>query len=544
VATTVVVHLDLPKEAVSDPAAKYFLDGKEVSREDLAREMHLPVGDHVLVVKKGDQVVDTFRFKVGEKDDKQIVQVVPKEPVKNDPPKKDPPKEPIGKNDPPKEPVGKKEVPAEASPAVKVFLAKLFGEDVRERCQAARELANLKDLSAVLPLVERVADRMWVGGTDNGGRFNSSKCAAVDALKVLDPERVTEALVKATKSETVEVRVWACTELGAQKDRDAVACLVGVLKDDPDATVRQEAAKALVTSRPPAVAALARALSDDDVHVRSLAAHTLGALGNLSLPPALVKETADGAVPALVRRVADKLWVDGADNNGRYRSSKNAAIDALRVLARGRATEALVMATKSETTQVRVWACTELGAQKDRDAVVCLVAVLADDPAPEVRREAAEALATSRPPAVAPLAKALFDNDASVRSKAAHTLGGWGAPSIPPAIVKETADGAVPFLVQRVGDKLWVDGTDNNGRYRSSKCAAVDALRVLAKGRVTEALLQALVSPNEDVRHWACEELGAQKHDKEAEAGLARAAKDDPSKRVQLAATAALGKIK
>jgi HEAT repeat protein len=539
VATTVFVQLQLPKEAVSDPEASYFLDDKEVSRGDLARELPLTVGGHVLVVKKGGKVVDTFRFKVGDKDDKQIVQVAPKEP-----PKTDPPKQPVRRNDPAREPVVKKELPAEPSPAVKVLLVKLFGEDVRERCQAAKELANLKDRSAVLPLMDRVADRMWVGGVDNSGRSVSSKHAAVDALKVLAEERVTEALEKATKSETVEVRVWACSELGGQKDRDAVACLVAVLKDDAAPEVRREAARALVTSRPPAVAALARALFDDDVRVRCRAALTLGELGDPSLPPAIVKETADGAVAALMQRIGDKVWVGGVDNSGRSVSSKHAAADALRVLGRERVTEALEKATKSETVEVRVWACSELGAQKDRDAVACLVAVLGEDPAPEPRREAAMALVTSRPPAVAALARALFDNDVRVRCRAALTLGELGAPSIPPAVVKEAADGAIPSLVQRIGDKVWVDGVDNSGRSVSSKHAAVDALRVLGKGRVTEALLLALVSANEDVRHWACGELAEQKNDKEALAGLARAAEGDPSKRVQVAATAALGKIK
>jgi HEAT repeat protein len=327
-----------------------------------------------------------------------------------------------------------------------------------------------------------------------------------------------------------------------KQDNNAIGCLVRLLRSDPEPKVRVAAAAGLTTSRPPAAGTLAKALRDDDVAVRRQAANTLRELGDPSLPPRFVKQVAAAAVPALADRVADNHWV--ADTDPFSSSSKTAAIEALRVFDKARATDALEeAATKSTVTAVRAWACTQLGEQKGEQAkhpqaVACLAGVLAGDKESTVRVAAAAALASSRPPAVQALVKALRDADVAVRRQAANTLRELGNPSLPPSLVKMT-EAAVPALIDRVADEHWVADVDPFSS--SSKKAALEALKVLGKDQVAVALLKALGSPNESVRRWACVELGELK-DKGALEALREKAARDPSEEVRKAAAAALGK--
>jgi HEAT repeat protein len=89
-----------------------------------------------------------------------------------------------------------------------------------------------------------------------------------------------------------------------------------------------------------------------------------------------------------------------------------------------------------------------------------------------------------------------------------------------------------------------MNGDGGRGTPYSSKAAAANALRQLAPDRVSPALVTALrQGMNEDVRAWACWELGKQK-DKQSLDALAEASKNDKSARVREAAGAALGERK
>ena len=59
-------------------------------------------------------------------------------------------------------------------------------------------------------MVERVADDVWGGGIqDTGYPGNTSKDAALRALKKLAPDKVQGALLKATDSKNKQVKTWA-----------------------------------------------------------------------------------------------------------------------------------------------------------------------------------------------------------------------------------------------------------------------------------------------------------------------------------------------
>ena len=175
--------------------------------------------------------------------------------------------------------------------------------------------------------MKRVADDVWVFDSTNLPRQNDpnagGKAAALEALKLLAPESVTAALATALKSKNESVRSWAAAELQNQKGDET------------------------------AVEPLIQALSDTDGWTRKAAAESLGKLGGKS------------AAPALMRRVADDVWVFNSTNlphqNDPNAGGKAAALEALKLLAPEKVTAALATALKSKNESVRSWAAAELG---------------------------------------------------------------------------------------------------------------------------------------------------------------------------------------
>jgi serine/threonine protein kinase len=524
VKTDVVVHLALPKEA-SDPTVVVILvDGTPRSKEELAAPMSLATGEHVLEIKRKDGKVIKSTFTVGQDDDQKTVKVTPTQPVT-----------PGQREERPVEVVG------EPSAELKALIVKLTDPDVKVRLQVANTLRQRGDKSAVPALVKRVADDLWGNGDGWDDRY-SSKLAALDALKELGPGRVTEALLLAARSRTVEIRVWACEGLASQKDAESATGLVAALKDT-QVPVRVAAAKALAEVRPPATAALVSVLTDLDNRVRMTAGWSLWKLGDRTKVAAeVVDQVAAGAAPALAKRVADDVWSEGDGWDDRY-SSKLAALEALkRLAAPARVTEALLDAAHSRTVAVRVWACEGLVLQKDAESTTGLVAALKDAEVP-VRVAAARVLADVRPPAVPALVSVLTDRDNKVRMTAGWSLWKLGdRTKVAAELVEQVAEGAVPALAKRVADDVWSEGDGWDDRY-SSKLAALEALKRLAPPpRVTEALLAAGRSPTVAVRVWACEGLVQQK-DKESAAGLVAALKDAEVP-VRVAAAKALAEVR
>jgi HEAT repeat protein len=107
------------------------------------------------------------------------------------------------------------------------------------------------------------------------------------------------------------------------------------------------------TDVPAAVLAHEEGLKDKDGLVRRTSAESLGNLG----------DKARGAVPALIGRVADDVWISSRialyeDPNA---GGKAAALAALKKLAPDRVEEGLLKALKSKNPAVKAWATTELG---------------------------------------------------------------------------------------------------------------------------------------------------------------------------------------
>jgi hypothetical protein len=221
-------------------------------------------------------------------------------------------------------------------------LCKALNDDqpaVRRR--AAESLGKLGDQEAVGALMQRVADERWLTerfGTEPEetlGRWLSDpkaggKGAALEALQKLALGKVPEALQNALRAKNPLVRGWAARDLAAHQ-------------------------------HPSVVRALATALVDESGYVRRSAAESLGKFKG--------RETAE-AVPALMKRVADDVWVTshfGSDDGAWAQRTlqdpqaggKAAALRALENLAPDRVDAALSEAQRSKNPNVRAWAAME-----------------------------------------------------------------------------------------------------------------------------------------------------------------------------------------
>jgi HEAT repeat protein len=319
--------------------------------EKLGEPITLRAGEHDLIVKRGDVVLETRKFTVYRGANpamRVLLKKTPPSPVAG------------GTNDP--------QVP-EAPAAVKALIQAVRDEDANIRKTAAASLAGHKhkavvavlgealldksgpvrrvaaeslhklgDKAAAPALVKAVVDNEWLAvpwalhPSDGSGNYDPAvRNAALDALKALAPERVTEALLGAARSKQTSLRLWAYGHLGSRNDDKAV------------------------------VQALTQALSDQAGPVRRVAAESLKKLGDKS------------AAPALLKAVADDHWlpyprlIGPNDGSGNYDPVvRNAVLDALKALAPEIVPEALQAALKSQNANVRAWAVEQLANQKDK----------------------------------------------------------------------------------------------------------------------------------------------------------------------------------
>jgi HEAT repeat protein len=205
-----------------------------------------------------------------------------------------------------------------------------------------------------------VGDDVWyISGYTNvpDDPSGGGKAAALDALQKLAPDKVSEALIKATRSKTVEVRVWALGELVGRKDdtgADAVVKALVRALGDAGGGDAERTARMVLAGR----------------HIRRVAAEGLQKLG------------AKSAVPALVERVGDDVWyISGYTNvpDDPSGGGKAAALDALQKLAPDKVSEALVPALKSKVPTLRHWSASQLESFGDETAVPALMERVGDD---------------------------------------------------------------------------------------------------------------------------------------------------------------------
>ncbi len=101
------------------------------------------------------------------------------------------------------------------------------------------------------------------------------RCAAIEALSLVDPERAVGLLLPLLRDSETVVRECACEALAVPEADVAVEPLLEVLRDDPDPQVRGTAARALgYIGSPAAIPVLLRAMDTD--HEPDFHSHTPG----------------------------------------------------------------------------------------------------------------------------------------------------------------------------------------------------------------------------------------------------------------------------
>jgi HEAT repeat protein len=162
----------------------------------------------------------------------------------------------------------------------------------------------------------------------------------------------------------------------AQSARKLQAAVAGIQKQIGDEPKAPPVARD-PTEPSPRVKRMIEQLKDPEGELRHQAAEKLREYGAEARP----------AVPALIKRVADEVWVNRgpfvvAAASARYdplNCGKGAALNALKELAPDKVVEALTPALKSKFPQQRVWAAAELGKLREKAAVPALMDRIADN---------------------------------------------------------------------------------------------------------------------------------------------------------------------
>lgn len=314
---------------------------------------------------------------------------------------------------------------------------------------------------------------------------------------LLDPE--VQELLERLADVDPGVRRVAVLDFADIEDEAVLPALAGLLRDDPDATLRAEAARALAGWDVAAVVdALAAALSD----TAEVSAAAAQALTELKDP-----------------RSGERLLAHAASPDSFVSA---AALRALRELRVPAAAAPALAALQHANAGVRREAVAVLGWLKHGPALPLLTRVVAADADAEVRRAAAGALGLAAPEQVAAvqtaLCEALADSAWTVREEAASTLG------------KLRAASAAPALRDAMADDYW------QVRLRAAR-----ALGRIADRQAVPVLGQALIHPAGNLRKEAAIALGD--IGDAAAAPLLQAAATDPDPEVRKAVRLSLQRL-
>jgi HEAT repeat protein len=311
------------------------------------------------------------------------------------------------------------------------------------RLQAIEQLANSGDPAGIDVLIEALQDR--------DGQVPVRAAEALGRLRVV---RAVPALMTALKDKEEYIR-WAAADALAQLGEPAVEPLVALLRD-PNPVMRDVAIRTLGKIGPAAVPGLSSALKNPLKAMRETAADALGGIHHeRAVPPLLealadkeltVREKAARALVSVGTKAVPSLFA--ALNHGNPEVKKRAAwaLEKLgqepmtetyiRPIAHGKWKDANVAAPALDTVaatlkdaskEKRFIAVRTLANVGDGRAVPGLIEALAD-PDREVRDTAVHALVKIGAAAVPMLLKTLQEDEPPFRAKAAAVLGYIGDP--------------------------------------------------------------------------------------------------------------------
>jgi HEAT repeat protein len=344
-----------------------------------------------------------------------------------------------------------------AASSLGAIVALLDDEIAEVRVRALRALAAVRDPRASLAVERRLGDQ------DRGVRVE-----AAATLGALGDKRVVPALLRQLAEPSTEPRTTLVDALGRLGDAAAVPELARVTRRGPGDELARHATLALgAIGTPDALEAL---------------------LDLARVPPGspLVRAALQLVGPRAVPRLAEEL------RRGSPTSARLAA-EALGGIGDRRATPALV-AVVERRDEARLVALEALAQLADPAAVPALVGAAETGEAPELRVLALQALeATADGRGAAAIARALLDEDASVRAAAAHLAGTLSATSEARALTAGLTDQDVG--VRRAAAQALSRLPTSSFAPRSPTRAIVNAIArgdVAADGPTAEALADVL----------------------------------------------------
>lgn len=271
-------------------------------------------------------------------------------------------------------------------------------------------------------LKEEIVQELWL--LYNTGEFPLLREKAISVLSQVKPRNITDDLVNQLTDQEPHVRRIAAETLGLIGSAEVLPALIMILVKDKESKVRSSAAMALgQIGSTEAVLPLINALHiDKEGEVRTSAAEALGSIGRPEARPALVK--------ALTMDTDNSVRGGAAEALGKIES-----LEAIPQLIQALATE--------KVSSVRWRIVKSLGKHGGTDAHNdnvrdILMEALAADKDKEVRESAAEALGfIGGAESITALIKALSsDEDGDVRGSAAYALGFIRSAEALPVLIK------------------------------------------------------------------------------------------------------------
>ncbi len=234
-------------------------------------------------------------------------------------------------------------------------------------------------------------------------REESVRVAAAEALGKAQSTSSLAELIEAAEDPSAAVRRASVAALGLLGGERAIEVLFARL-DDRDSYVRQEAERALVSLPQLPLETLLRQASGGAPEARRLAIRRLGEDRQVKAVRALVSmlRDADGALRLeLVSSLAlfddpESARVLQAATKDKEVGIRLGAVDVLGILDQPWTTAALVQSAGDADLTVRARAVRSLGLKKEDRAALAAILHAAKDPAPAVRAASARALANRR----------------------------------------------------------------------------------------------------------------------------------------------------
>ena len=311
-------------------------------------------------------------------------------------------------------------------------------------------------------------------------------------------DTLAQPFTKALNDEDLDVRIMAADALGTMKAETAIPDLIEALNDE-NSDVRMMAVDALGTMKAEtAIPDLIEALNDENSDVRERAAFVLGTM------------KAETAIPKLIETLNDE--------NSDVREN---TVLALGIMKADAAIPKLIETLHDENSDVLWIMALALRIMNAEIAIPDLIEALNDENS-DVRGKAAFALGTMKAETAIPdLIEALNDENSDVRGKAADALGTMKAKTAIPKLIETLYDensdvrGRAAFALGKIEAETAVlilieTLKDENSDVREN---TVLALGIMKADAAIPKLIETLYDENSDVRGKAAHALGVMRAD-------------------------------